>query len=81
MSFGGTRDPGPIFWVRPGTLKVESETQDRYFTWELRPGTKRLKEGSGTLTKGETKTQSKHLLSNLERKNYDSNELNQISYK
>ena len=61
--------PGTHFWVRPGTLKVESETQDRYFTWELRPGTKRLKEGSGTLTKGETKTQSKHLLSNLERKN------------
>ena len=27
------------------------------------------------------KTQGKHLFSNLERKNYDSNELNQISYK
>ena len=30
---------------------------------------------------GETKTQSKRLLSNLERKNYDSNKLNQICYK
>ena len=30
---------------------------------------------------GETKTQSKRLLSNLERKNYDSNKLNQICWK
>ena len=30
---------------------------------------------------GETKTQNKPFLSNLECKNYDSNERNQISYK
>ena len=29
----------------------------------------------------ELSTQNKHLLSNLGRKNYDSNELNQMSYK
>ena len=74
---GATRDARSWTQLIVWTRDLKSGTLILHGTYDPRPRT--LKEGSGTLTIGET--QSKHLLSNLDRNNYDSKELNQVSYK
>ena len=36
-TFGRNREPGPILWVRSGTLKVGLETKDPAHRWDPDP--------------------------------------------